>query len=251
MPEGDKVLRETRFLQKLLAGKHFIYISTCRDLSPTFDLGELCSAADKPVHVFCKGKQFYFTFANEVTLMFHHMMGGYWSQEETKHSILCMTFTDELKVYYNKQRFSKITFLADNVALQKSLRKITDGFIGDYLLDKETWLKKCKRFRADKSVRVTLLDQGELCSGLGNYLVAEIMYFACIYPTAQFGDLNQDELINLYDVALELVTDFYEQRIDQVIYKQKVCPLGYPIRTLNVYNRTAHYVPEVQLIGVR
>lgn len=256
MPEGDTVLRETIWLETQIGNKVLTNVAKYNGKCPNINLSKLKKCFDKPVvDILCKGKKFFIRFAEDVTLTFHHKMGGFWSTEITDNTFLRMSFRDEdqqvIDIFYNNTRLGDVELLETNKAYKDKINKLADGFIGRFILSKEDWIARCSKYTKKKSVRLALMNQDELCSGLGNYLVAEIMYIAQIHPKAKFGDLSQDNINELYDTCCVVTRGFFEQTIDKRIYGCKVGPLGNPIEKIKMSGRTAWFVPLIQTIGAK
>jgi formamidopyrimidine-DNA glycosylase len=219
--------------------------------SQSIDREELKDCIGQPVlRMQCRGKRFFLRLTEDVCLTFHHMMGGSWTLEKTKHTQIRLKFNDDVKIYYNALRFGGVSLILTEAKFSKTFNAIAPGFIGDDVLTKQQFVKRCKSFSKRKVVRYALTDQKVLCSGIGNYLVAEIMYYTMIHPQATFGDLDQEQLEGLYDMCLEVVTGFYNQELDKVVYMFTRDPFDNEvIQTKMGDGRTAHWVAEVQTIG--
>lgn len=258
MPEGDTVLRETDMLKELFSTYPiFAGLIPLNGKYPKLDLDLFEDLLGEPIYdMLCKGKRFFLRLSKDICLTFHHLMGGFWSKEETKNSQVMMKFINDkddiLSLYYNNTRFGGMDLLETEEAYNKMIDKIASGFIGDFILTKEQWRKRIKRYNSKKCVRYALTDQNELCSGIGNYLVAEIMYYSCIHPKATFGDLDDEEIDDLYDMCVQVVSGFYDQELEKVVYGHDVDPFGNQVVIMEMgNNRKAHYVPEVQTIGAK
>jgi formamidopyrimidine-DNA glycosylase len=100
-------------------------------------------------------------------------------------------------------------------------------------------------------------------SGVGNYLLAEILYACKILPTRLLKDLSDKDKYNLWFYSKKLLKDSYESGgltiatyfsmtgekgiFDHKVYMRKTDPLGNPVFTAVFSNkRTSHYVPAVQ-----
>lgn len=257
MPEGPLVQQETDMLQAALFrdGKwmrfyDFIVYNTRYGVN----IDDLIPSHDQPiVDIFCKGKNFFILLANNITIRAHHMMGGMWAfEKDPKHTHFELTFKDEqgeVKVYYINTRFGEFEILTDATALETAVDKLASGFIGKFQLTKEQWMQKKRNFTKRKMLRTALMDQKELCSGIGNYLLAEILYEAKFHPDIKFGDISDEQFAQLYDICKEKVQGFYENRLEKVIYKRQTSPNGNPVIGGNAGTRTMWYCPAEQLIG--
>jgi formamidopyrimidine-DNA glycosylase len=101
-------------------------------------------------------------------------------------------------------------------------------------------------------------------SGVGNYLLAEILYACKILPTRILKDLSAKDKNNLWHYSRKLLKESYESGgltiatyfsmkgekgvFDTKVYMRKTDPLGNPVVTGTFSNkRTSHYVPAVQI----
>jgi len=100
-------------------------------------------------------------------------------------------------------------------------------------------------------------------SGVGNYILAEVLYECKILPTRLLKDLSSEDKYNLWFYSRKILKDSYqyggvtistyfgmngERGIFRVkVYGQKYDPYGNPVST-GVFsnNRTSHFVPNVQ-----
>ena len=100
-------------------------------------------------------------------------------------------------------------------------------------------------------------------SGVGNYLLAEILYASRILPTRSLSSLSYEEKYSLWYNSVNLIREAYEQggltiatyrsmNGDKGIFETKVYgksydPLGNPVYRETFSNgRTSHYCPNVQ-----
>lgn len=115
-----------------------------------------------------------------------------------------------------------------------------------------------KSLNGKRDICQVLLDQNVI-SGIGNYLKAEILYAACVYPGAT--RLNDNVLHNLHKIAQDICNQSYEsQGCSLRTYKDS---LGNPGKfVLKIYDnpkatkaifkdkRTTHYDPVLQTTGL-
>jgi formamidopyrimidine-DNA glycosylase len=101
-------------------------------------------------------------------------------------------------------------------------------------------------------------------SGVGNYILAEVLYECGILPTRLLGNLSDQDKYNLWYHSRRILQESYQcggltiatyfnMAGDRGIYETKVYgkkydPNGYPVYTGSFSNkRTSHYVPEIQI----
>ena len=134
--------------------------------------------------------------------------------------------------------------------LQDKLLELANGFIGRFLLTQGMWDLNCGTVGPRKKVRDALMDQHVLCSGVGNYLLCEVLYETKIHPDALFSKLSAAERAELFFALQRIVRGHYDGSRSKLIYKQKVAPCGSKIKTEKFGQRTCHWVPEVQTKGI-
>ena len=96
-----------------------------------------------------------------------------------------------------------------------------------------------------------LINQGYLCSGIGNYLKCEILYEAKISPNRSINDINDEELEVLYK-AIKKVCELHlskEGRSEEhlKVYGKKVDADGNEIKYEETQDgKKTHWIPEIQ-----
>lgn len=96
-----------------------------------------------------------------------------------------------------------------------------------------------------------LINQGYLCSGIGNYLKCEILYEAKISPNRSINDINDEELEVLYK-AIKKVCELHlskEGRSEEhlKVYGKKVDADGNEIKYEETQDgKKTYWVPEIQ-----
>jgi formamidopyrimidine-DNA glycosylase len=174
----------------------------------------------KIVDVNSKGKVLYFTMykiddsdknvKKYIYLISHLGMSGEWSfnksnndrlhihveTKDTKKYILC---------YADPRNFGNIEVLDSKDALDKRLNKLAPDVLKTNFTDPQfhemvkKYLSKSKK-RSDQSIFKVLTKQNladGIVSGLGNYLIPEILYDAKISPYRTIGSLSQIEIFQL------------------------------------------------------
>jgi formamidopyrimidine-DNA glycosylase len=107
--------------------------------------------------------------------------------------------------------------------------------------------------KARRSIRDMLMDQtGQgIGAGLGNYLVAEVLYRAHLHPDRPFSTINIETLKQLYQIIVELLRYVIEvgaeSEATMVVYQRKECPLGHSIQRDLRGGRGSYYCPNCQL----
>jgi formamidopyrimidine-DNA glycosylase len=131
---------------------------------------------------------------------------------------------------------------------------------GDHAID--LWVTTLQQPKlANTTICEFLLDQ-KYFSGIGNYLRAEILYYAQINPYRPPPSLTLDESVKLFNMALFIInksfnegghtsSDFFDLdgapgQFACVVYEQKSDPNGYPILRETIDKRSIFYCPSVQ-----
>ena len=122
--------------------------------------------------------------------------------------------------------------------------------------------KICKPKNLNKLIGILLLDQ-TIVAGCGNYMRAEVLYFAKINPYTKLKDLTDKNLKDIYKYLKKIAFIFYDKNLgikygilkdnDKLIklyktervfliYGQEYGPYGEEIISKKMGERTIHYV---------
>ncbi len=97
--------------------------------------------------------------------------------------------------------------------LDKNIRlnELADGFIGldEYIIDYETFYTNVKNSKK-ASFTTKLTDQKSICSGIGNYLLSEIMYESGLYPAIKCHELTDKDIENVFQNCAKIIKKSYE-----------------------------------------
>lgn len=187
--------------------------------------------------VFCKGKQLVFEFSEVPTKpcnpktkkklwMFNHLrMTGKWSVEnqskeiDEEHMYARINVENNLHktessiidvsgvVYSDVRGFGTFEFITDENEKNKRLKELANGFIGDYLVDYKEFETKIKKQSGNVVTKLT--DQKVIVSGIGNYLISEILYDSGIYPFIKCESLDKEDIKKLYESCKKIITSSY------------------------------------------
>jgi len=272
MPEGDVVLQTVDRLRNLfgddLQEYHLIKFQRFHKPAnktpvvrfPLVDVDDMKPAIDgKFLDLYCKGKYYFFEFENDISIVAHHGLKGHWTSEPATNTQFGFTFCkfdangdligEEISFYFTNILSGEFKILKTRAELNERLNSIAPGFIGRWILTLPDWLQRLNRFGPKKRLRDILFDQNAVCSGLGNYQLAEIFYVMEFDPRIKLGDLSGDQRVELYHVCRFMMEGHYRGKLQKVIYKKSVCPAGHPVQRLTVGGRVAHWVPNLQRIG--
>jgi formamidopyrimidine-DNA glycosylase len=253
-----------------------------------------------------KGKQLWMTLRNKkndnlVYLLSHLGMTGFWNFQKNSSSRIQFEISneDDTKTYFlyydDDRNFGNIEITDSDIEFNDKI----DGLAPDALKTKYSiddfvdWYKDFvnkSKSRADKNITLTLLKQKKsegIVSGIGNYLVAEILYESKISPHRTLGSLSKSEIKNL-GKAIQYITklsyynnmtgymthfdDFikiHKERVDKGIYpnfhehiklkknekfkfkvyRKNTDPLGNEVEADKSIQktRTTYWVPNVQI----
>lgn len=264
MPEGPETLKQVLYLRSLFKHDLSTYRFMLLDkLSSKSRLEvELIEAAydHNLVNISCIGKFYFIELGQNVTIVAHHGMDGFWTEEFDKRAQYQLGFVhlkedgsydedDVVNFYYVNLRLGDFQILTSSAALNEYKESLAPGFIGEKLLTLEDFLSRLRRFTPAKRLRDILFDQHEVCSGLGNYLIAEIFYVMKFHPLIKLKHLDDNLKVQLFNTCFEVVNGHLGDRRKDV-YQREEDPEGRKVERMTVGSRTAHWVPEVQIIGV-
>ena len=230
MPEGPEVLTIVDQLDFYLSKKEVVDVEFTsgkyEDNYPD-NFEELLE--DLPLvieQVFCKGKMIVFELYSKDSdskwWIFNSLrMTGSWRFNESKdHTRLRMDFSplekngvfDIDKIFYNDVRgLGTFEFVNDEKEKDSRLDNLASGFIGreEYLIDYKTFynnIKNCKK----SMLTGKLTDQKSICSGIGNYLISEIMYDSGLHPTIKCDQLDDEDIKKVFESCLRIIKLSYE-----------------------------------------
>lgn len=257
MPEGVEVLKQTDFISLLFEGnmKEYSLVeleATSKRLKFEEEiLGKIIGQNLEAI--FCKGKYFFIVFKT-FGILAHHGMSGCWSVEKLPNTHARLLFESpsghRVELFWINERFGDFKLMKNYEEVEKFYISLADGFIGIDILSEEDWMKKIAGFSSRKKIRETFFDQHQLCSGIGNYLIAEIFYKARLHPNALFSKLSEEQLRSLYHICKKTVEGFYNGELSKIIYKREKDPQGRTITSETIGARTMHWVPEIQKLGI-
>lgn len=310
MPEGPEVTilgqylltkLEDRIIDKMeiLSGK---YTRNKMNNHQLLDNGDY---RYKIMNIETKGKLMWITLEetknkNKIYLTSHLGLTGFWGFHEGKNDRLKFLIKDEKsnKNYYlyfeDDRNFGNIEIYTDKNKLDEKVNELApDSLKGNYTVDDfvsmyNTFLTKSKK-RKDQNMTTILMKQKAnegIVSGIGNYLMAEVLYESKISPFRTAGSLSESEIREL-GKAIQYVTklsyynnttgymthfddfiDLHKERIDKglypnyhkhikinsnekfkfKVYRQKKDPDGNPIEMDKSIQKTrsTYWSPNVQ-----
>ncbi|VBB17846.1 formamidopyrimidine-DNA glycosylase [Yasminevirus sp. GU-2018] len=300
MPEGPEITITTQYLKTKLKKKKIDSVEVIggRYLHQTLKGLHLTENTPLTIEdIDSKGKFMWMilkdSVGNSVYMLNTFGMSGRWSFTDSPNARVKMTIksnTTQNKtytLYYIDQRnFGTIEFTSDQKDLQKKIDRLAPDALKTDMSDDDL-VRMIKEFiktsKKDKNLVKVLMDQDAIVSGIGNYLVAEILYDAKLNPHRSLTALSDKEIKGLahsirkimkysyYDNTTGYMEHFktfmktHSQRIDDGkfpnyhsdikpkigftfrVYQQKQDPDGNEVvQDEIVKDRTIHWVKEVQ-----
>lgn len=238
-----------------------------------------------------KGKFIYFTLKQNngnIVYLFNTLgLKGKWviNGDDNKHNNVSFNLNNDILYFNDFRNFGTLKFVHDKELLNKQLKSLAPDFLQDnftYNMFKErfnTYLSKSNKRTNNKSKNIytVLMDQKLIGSGLGNYLVAEILYRSkinvyCTIDKLYNNDSKLNDLFNsiLFVVKLCYLTnnsgyishlkdfkvrnnyydfiDIGDEKFEFKVYGKSVDMFGNEIVTNELLKgRNAYWCPKVQL----
>lgn len=218
-------------------------------------------------------------------------MSGRWGFFKDKssrvHFRICCDQGKKYNLYFSDQRnFGTIDFYSELDPVTKRIDALAPDILKGGLSTQDVIDlidKLVKNSKRDKNLVKILMNQNALVSGIGNYLVAEILYDARIDPHRSLDDLSRAEIKRLgYSMRKIIKTAYYDNRIGYMesyadfmqkhpkrvdksifpnyhpdikienrfefkVYGQQTDPKGNTVKQDSIVkDRTIHWVPDVQ-----
>lgn len=268
MPEGPEVKHMGHKLSKLITNKELININI---LSGRYKIHEppknyklmVQSLPTKVLKVSTKGKFIYIWFQNNYYLWNTLGMTGQWTKLKHKHSHVEFVFKNKSIYFTDMRNFGTIRFSFDPKSLQDKL-----SIIGPDILELDTnqtyLFSRLLKIKTNKPIAQLLLNQ-PIISGIGNYLRADILWYAKLSPYRTIKSLSKTELNNLYNSIIEISWFNYDfdkgvklkkiknikffkkyHYLDFFIYQQDTDIYGNKIIRETINTRTIHWCPNYQ-----
>ena len=200
-------------------------------------------------------------------------LAGMWSLFETDYARAILTFSNDKVAYFSDMRnFGTFKFSTSETDLEKKLEELSPDFLKDDDFD----LSSIQKYKAP--IVKILMDQKKVGSGLGNYLVPEILYRAKISPHRLGSEMSDDDIKNLtywikYVVKLSYVDNHIGYMVNLeteanklkkndyhpdiklknktfkfLVYRKKEDPKGNKVKAEKINGtRTTYWVPDVQI----
>jgi DNA-formamidopyrimidine glycosylase len=204
MPEGPEVKLTTEFLNKTLSNQiisKWIFVEGKYKHNNPDGFEEF----DKELPVLveevnCKGKFIYFKCFNEHKRFYilHSLrLTGNWRLNETKYSKWYIETNTDKKIWFeDSTSLGTLSFITDEKVLEEYLSKLGPDILTDDFTLK--YFDETLNNHKNKNITSFLMDQS-IISGCGNYLKAEVLYYAKISPLRKVSSLTIRERELLYE----------------------------------------------------
>lgn len=282
MPEVCEVALTAEILHNRLKGKNmlsFNFIDGRYGVGRTKPVGYQLFKKSLPIKikkVDSRGKFMWFDLVDSDDMHWYiwntYGLTGLWSFNELPFTKAKMTFenSNTILYYIDIRNFGTFKFSQDQELLRKKLEILSPDFLKDDDFD----ITNITKYQ--QPIVSVLMDQKKVGSGIGNYLVAEILYHARISPHRKCNTLTKKEIKKLthsikYIIKLCYVNggSEYMDNLDKEIkkykrinyhpnikinnkfmfhiYQQKMDPLGNPVKAEKIVKgRTIYWVPVLQ-----
>jgi formamidopyrimidine-DNA glycosylase len=299
MPEGPEVRTIVHYLSDKIEGKIIQQINILGGrYSRTLPTGWDLLIDNLPVQIDSidsKGKFMWISTSSgtddDTKIFIMNTLGltGQWTDNPSKeHNNVEFVFTEGDPIYFNDVRnFGTLKITDEYKDIEKKLKELGPDFLqsgddykeADFIAKIETLAKKKGR---EMTIYETFMDQKKLGSGIGNYLVTEILYMAKISPNSTLPGLAKNKELCaklLYCIKYKMKQAFYFNKtgymtmfsnddvafLDNIpnvylpkievkepfefhVYNRKTDKLGNKIENASIVKgRTAHWVPDVQV----
>ena len=220
MPEICEVVLTSQALKDKLLNKQLnkINILSGRYTKSPFKGYENMTFPLKVSNIDSHGKFMWFQFENNKYLLNTFGLSGMWGFEKTKNARIEFKFDDNIMVYYDDDRnFGTFEYDDTSSAFNKKINKLAPDLLKTNFT-KEQFLGWFKDFLSKSSKRKemlivkVLMNQNKIDgigSGLGNYLVPEILYRCKISPHRKIGDLTDNEIMNMSQIIKQVLKQCY------------------------------------------
>jgi len=300
MPEICEVVLTSQALKDKILNKKIIKINILhgRYLKKIFPGYNLITYPLKIIDIDTKGKFMWFQLntENKTTYLLNTFgLSGGWSFDKNKDSVVEFMLDNDSSIYFEDVRnFGTLEYDIDQTKFNKKLNKLAPDLLKTNFTKEQflewfnTFLEKSSRRKNMLIVKV-LMNQNKsdgIGSGLGNYLVPEILYRCKISPHRKMGDLSKNEILNMGLIIkqvlkqcyayndtgyMEDIKDFVKKHYDGIqqgkypdyhpeikikkgqqfiffVYRQDNDPHGNKVIGEKILgNRTTYWVPNIQL----
>lgn len=290
MPEGPEVALTAQILDYKVKGKKINNIEILsgkykRDKPNGFNKIKKVLPL-KILSVNSKGKFIWFELEDGYYMLNNLGMTGIWGFEKNDSSRLSFDIGKKTMYFSDQRNFGNVNFTNDKKDLDKKLKELAPDFLKTDYEGKDIYDRIQKYMTTPKRKNLTiveaLMEQKAIGSGIGNYLVAEILYKAKISPYRKLSDITKKDakklsksikylmklsyetnvsgymellkkylkkmrrkkIFEVYHKDIKLKEDEFEYKV----YQQDNDPLGNKVlRNEIIKSRTTHWVKQIQI----
>ena len=214
MPEGPEIIITSQYLRSKIRTKNIIDVKILGGRYTHQKLKGQDMLKNKPLrvqNVDSKGKFLWMSLvgSNGSTIYMMNTFGmtGRWSftfSPSARIEFKVQSRSDKNKIhsmyYIDPRNFGTVEFTDSLSVLEKRIESLAPDILKSNLTD-IALVKLLKdytqKFKGNKNLVKTLMNQNAVVSGIGNYLVAEILYDSKINPHRSLDSLNANELKRL------------------------------------------------------
>lgn len=278
MPEGPEVVSIVQYIKSNFLNKK---IKSIKIISGRYSKSKPINYnLIKPKHMYTikkidsKGKFIWFELQESKTLKTIYMINtlgltGDWNLTKSKSSRLEFNFKIlKFKLYFDDQRnFGEIRFYDTYDYIEAKIDKLGPDILKSNISVQQMHNILNQDKLSNKNIVNVLTDQ-TILSGIGNYLVAEILYDSKVNPQHKMKDLNSTIKKRLARSIRKIakyayystITQYTKKYINYIpsikpgsnfefefkVYRQKFDPKGNPVKKYNKKDRTIYWVPKIQ-----
>ena len=193
MPEGPEVALTAEILDHYLSGKRILKakILSGKYLRQQGYLSQLNKVLPlKIIEINSCGKFMWFKLQGDKYLSSGFGMTGYWTFTEEKNARIKLEFKLITLYFIDARNFGNFCYHSTPEFVNNKIEQLKPDFLKDnFHLDEIIKFKK--------NITSVLMEQGKVGSGIGNYLVSEILYRAKISPHRLCNTLTKQEIKKL------------------------------------------------------
>ena len=270
MPEGPEVRVTAEAINNEIAGDYITYIQVNKS-SRYHKSGinnHYCVSYPLEVSsVDSKGKKIRFhcydNDGNSITIISALAMEGNWKLYSGKHAGIELHMESGKVLYFHDTRH----FGTFHICVNDDEYDFVMKDVGPDLLNEDISFEEfdevISRYKLGKKEICWFLMEQKFFSGVGNYLLAEILYASRVLPYRTLNTLSEDEKYDIWSNTTRLIRESYESggmtiatyfsmdgspgSFSCVCYGNKYDPNGYPILRGTFSNgRTSWYCPDMQ-----
>jgi formamidopyrimidine-DNA glycosylase len=208
MPEGPEVATMTDKIRERITSLQILNITKKLDYKKSSGL-ELLTFPQTVLQVKSIGKKMIIELA-DLQIVFSFGMTGRFTYTEEKHSHVTIQVENDKDFYFTDVRkIGNVKVLPHDHEYINALGPCLLTASRNKEIEKDEWLRIFKRKKfSTRAIHDVLLDQTYV-SGIGFYLMTEILYFAKVHPERKANTLSEDEWEQIRIYSHELIHKSY------------------------------------------